>query len=121
MLEPELFISPVLATSKPWLRICLYIGGEKIGRDHKLLMLDHNTSLASVNYQVFNAYYWQLAATRRNLHQNSIRGYIAHYGNGSVGRIAAWDDEAWAAARFSLLARQQYDQVLLDGSMNIHF
>lgn len=121
MLEPELFIAPVLATSKPWLKICLYIGGEKIGQDHKLLMLDHNTSLASVNYQVFNAYYWQLAAARRNLHQDSIRGYIAYYGNGSVGRIAAWDDGAWAAALFRLLARQQDRQVLLDGSIDVHF
>jgi hypothetical protein len=124
LLEPELFISPVLETSKPWLKICLYVGGEKKGQGHKYLMLDHNTSLASVNSQVFNAYYRQLAATYQNLHEDSIRGYIVHYGgegSGSVGRIAAWDDGAWAVALVRLLAAGERDQVVLKSCVDVHF
>lgn len=125
--DAEDSFDPVPAASKPWLKFCVYVGGERLVRGFKLLMVERNMSLASFNSQVYNAYYWPLQATRRNLQKDSIRWYLVHYGNGgsgSIARIEAHDDGAWSTALSRLQSAGELgeaDNVVLKGYVEVHF
>lgn len=122
--ESEHSASPLPTAPQPWLKVFLYVGGERKVQAHKLLMIKHSGSLAGFNSQVFNAYYRQLEEIRRNLQSDSIRCYIVHYGfrgSGNVARIEANDDRAWKAALDVLQAVGNPDQVVLKGHVEVHF
>lgn len=125
--DPEQSFSPVPAAFRPWLKFCVYVGGERLVRGFKLLMVERNMSLASFNSQVYTAYYWPLQATRRNLQKDSVRWYLVHYGNGgsgSIARIEAHDHRAWPTALNRLETAGELgeaDNIVLKGYVEVHF
>ncbi|KAI9877437.1 MAG: hypothetical protein M1830_003894 [Pleopsidium flavum] len=116
-------LNPTPTAPKPWLRVCLYVGGERY-KGRKLLMLDRITSLGGLSSQFCNAYHYQLQNTRRKLRADSIRFYIVHYsvgGSGSVFQVDAHDDKGWKLALDTLHHHGGVGRVVLRGYVEVHF
>lgn len=117
------FLNPLPTDPKPWLKVFLYVAGERY-KGPKLLMLDRITSLGSLSSQFCNAYHYQLQRSSLKLRADSIRFYIIHYsvgGSGNVSQVDARDDKGWKSALDTLHHHGGVGRVVLKGYVEVHF
>ena len=107
---------------KPWVRVCLYVDGEKKIEGHKLVKVERIASLTGLRSQFLNAYCWQLDDFDVIPRWDPIRFYIVRFGGGGTEtQIEPNDEKAWESALESLHYYGDEGRTILKGLVEVHF